>query len=143
MKQAVQNSLNKQDRRNRRQDKSEKKSREPIERQEEKTSLSQLITAAERFAEGQTGKHTVGVASHFGNQTMLGLLEKGRSLKNGIASAAGILSGEAPPDFSPNNSNNAPSAEIEAGSAFSPSAPPDFSSSAPTVDIQTVGAAGL
>ena len=145
MKQTVQNPPNRQEQRRRQQDKTDKRADngQPLELQKEKVSLSQLVTAAEMFADGRTGKHTAAAASHFGNQTMLGLLEDGQALKNGIASVAEVLSGEAPPDFSADISDNMPSAEMEAESAFAPSAPPEFSTGAPTTDIQTVGTAGL
>ena len=97
--------------------------------------MSQLAAAAEMFVEGRTGKHTFDTASHFGNQAMLGLLESGQSLKDGIAAAAGVLSGEFPPEFS----ESAPAAETTAESAFAPADLPEFSVNSPAVGIGSVG----
>ena len=135
MKQEAQSSPNKQDR-SRQQDKNSKETdlRRGRFGKNEKVSMSQLVAAAEMFAEGRTGKHIAEAASHFGNQTMLGLLESGQSLKDGIAAAAGVLSGESPPEFS----ERAPAADITAQSAFAPVSPPGFSANAPSVGIRAV-----
>lgn len=140
MKQTVQNSPNKQGLRSGRQDRSSKRTdfRQGPDGLREKTSMSQLVAAAEMFAEGRTGKHTAEVASRFGNQAMLGLLESGKLLRDGIAAVAEILSGETPPEFS----ESAPAAEITAEPGFAAVAPPGFSANSPSCDIGAV-AGGL
>lgn len=93
--------------------------------------MSQLAAAVEMLAEGQAGKHTAEAASRFGNQTMLGFLEKGQAQRDGINSAADILVGELPPKFS----ESAPAAEIADEPSFMAAVPPAFSANSPLADI--------
>lgn len=99
--------------------------------------MAQLVASAELFSSGRTDSHTVEAASRFGNQTMIGLAEKGNALRDGINASAGVLSGEAPPTFS----ENPPTTALQTEAPFAQSAPPSFSAAAPATGIQSVGAA--
>lgn len=121
--------------RDREQNESDRSTRQDSRRS--KSSMAQLVASAELFSAGKTDKNTFETASRFGNQTMIGLAEKGSALRDGINASAGVLSGEAPPRFI----ENAPTTVLQTEAPFAQSAPPDFSAGAPAADIQTVGAA--
>lgn len=102
-----------------------------------KTSMAQLAASAELFSSGRTDKHTAEAASRFGNQTMIGLAEKGSALKDGIIASAGVLSGESPPSFG----ESVPATALQTETSLPQSFPPAFSAGAPASGIQSVGAA--
>ena len=104
-------------------------------RQEVKSSVAEMLAAAQALINGTSTPGSVEAASYFGNQTMLNMAEQHASQRNSIKSAGDVLSGEKDCVFA----NDPPINEIAADPAFPAECIPDFSPDVPATDIMQVG----